>query len=403
MAEGKSIGYRRLLGDKPGSWIARRRVMKNGKQVYELSKLGSADDHADADGSDVLSWIQAQQKALAWTSSAKTNSSGELLVREAIGNYVLDYRARSNRATDILNIIINTHIVPTFGARKVNSLTTEELTQWRNTLAVTAPRRRQVAPGKSPRARSGKRVKVVGPWSPDAPDALRKRRASANRILGVLKAIFNFAFESGRVDSDLAWRRVKPFKNADEPRNRYLTTEQSAAFVQACDPDFRQIVIAALLTGADYGELRSVRVNACDPALRRLTVSAKRGPHSLVLTDEGIRHFATMSKGKEPDDYLFLRADGHPWGASHQQWRMDLASAKAGIVPGINFHILRHTYATHALRNGAAMQYVSKQLGHKSIKMTERHYAHVIPSDATEAILRAVPDQGLAPPDRKAA
>lgn len=44
-------------------------------------------------------------------------------------------------------------------------------------------------------------------------------------------------------------------------------------------------------------------------------------------------------------------------------------------------HILRHTFATHAVMQGVPLLYVSAWLGHHSIKMTER-YAHVIPSES---------------------
>ena len=43
-------------------------------------------------------------------------------------------------------------------------------------------------------------------------DGRRARKATANRILTVLRAILNRAFEKGLVADDTPWRRVKPFK-----------------------------------------------------------------------------------------------------------------------------------------------------------------------------------------------
>lgn len=40
------------------------------------------------------------------------------------------------------------------------------------------------------------------------------------------------------------------------------------------------------------------------------------------------------------------------------------------------FHKLRHTFASHLVQNGADLYYVSKLMGHSSIKMTEK-YAHL--------------------------
>ena len=71
------------------------------------------------------------------------------------------------------------------------------------------------------------------------PDAVRQRRATANRILGVLKAALNLAFREGYAMSDEAWRRVRPFREASAPKIRYLDHAEAQRLVNACDPAFR--------------------------------------------------------------------------------------------------------------------------------------------------------------------
>ena len=46
---------------------------------------------------------------------------------------------------------------------------------------------------------------------------MRRRRASANRVLTYLKAALNLAWRNGLVPSDDAWRRVKPFRSVEAP------------------------------------------------------------------------------------------------------------------------------------------------------------------------------------------
>jgi hypothetical protein len=61
------------------------------------------------------------------------------------------------------------------------------------------------------------------------PDAVRQRRASANRILGVLKAALNLAFREGHAASDDAWRRVKPGAEVeDDLRNSRQKTRKNS-------------------------------------------------------------------------------------------------------------------------------------------------------------------------------
>jgi len=57
---------------------------------------------------------------------------------------------------------------------------------------------------------------------------------------------------------------------------------------------------------------------------------------------------------------------------------------------GLSPHSLRHTYATRALEAGASIYDVSKALGHSSVMVTERNYAHVVPSDAAKRVQDAL-------------
>src|SRR6516162_9960495 len=62
---GLHIGYRKLKGRKgrpavAGTWVARHYV---GGRNYVVEKIGVADDFSDADGTKILSFAQAQDKA----------------------------------------------------------------------------------------------------------------------------------------------------------------------------------------------------------------------------------------------------------------------------------------------------------------------------------------------------
>jgi integrase len=57
------------------------------------------------------------------------------------------------------------------------------------------------------------------------------------------------------------------------------------------------------------------------------------------------------------------------------------AAARAGIDRAIRLHDLRHTYASHFIRDGGDIFRLSKYLGHASVLITERTYAHLAPDD----------------------
>lgn len=113
------------------------------------------------------------------------------------------------------------------------------------------------------------------------------RSATANRVLTVVKAALDHAYRDGQAPSDDAWRRVKPFRNVDLPKVRYLSTDEAARLMNACERSFRPLVQGALLTGCRYGELIVMRTSDYNPdsgtAFVRESKSGK--PRYVALTD----------------------------------------------------------------------------------------------------------------------
>ena len=64
---------------------------------------------------------------------------------------------------------------------------------------------------------------------------------------------------------------------------------------------------------------------------------------------------------------------------------MKLAVRYLGLNERLNFHSLRHTFATHLLQAGIPIYEVSKLLGHSSVKVTEV-YSHHIPNQMHSSV-----------------
>ncbi len=218
--------------------------------------------------------------------------------------------------------------------------------------------------------------------------------------MNVLKAALNHAFREGKVASDDAWRRVKPFREADAPKIRYLSPEEVRRLVNATDPTFRPMVQAALLTGCRYGEIAAFRVADLDQSASTITVrTAKSGKaRHVVLNEDGKLLFERHVAGKPGGALIFAKPDAQPWGKSQQHRRLREACEQAGISPPASFHILRHTYATMLLRGGAPLAVIASNLGHSDTRMTERHYAHLAPGHVADAVRAAMPRLGIVEP-----
>ncbi len=125
-----------------------------------------------------------------------------------------------------------------------------------------------------------------------------------------------------------------------------------------------------------------------------LSTSKSGKPRLIHLTDEGRDFFATAVLGRERGALVFLRADGSPWGRSHQFRPLREACNHAKIAPEIGFHILRHTYASRLVMRGVPMGVVAQQIG-DSEAITAKHYAHLAPSYVADMVRQALPPVGV--------
>jgi integrase len=231
----------------------------------------------------------------------------------------------------------------------------------------------------------------------DNENARRARRSSANRTLAILKAALNRVWRDGKVPSDSAWRRVEPFENVASARVRYLSVAEARRLINACDTDFRPLVEAALQTGARYGELTRLTVADFNPDSRTVAVlQSKTGKaRHVVLTDEGAAFFRQVCVGRAGNELIFRKGNNGQWLKSNQNFPMARACERAKIKPPINFHGLRHTWASLAVMNGVPLMVTAKNLGHASTNMVEKHYGHLSADYVVDAIRAGAPRFGF--------
>ena len=398
LTPGIFLGYRK--GPTGGVWITRvsaKAVGRTDGAAYLKKNLGTADDTADSNGADILSYKEAFAAALAFAEDCKTHDkpAAKYTVADAVADYLKEHYAKEGRSKDRTEHLYQAHILPALGKKLVTELSAKDIGAWLIKLAE-GPKR----------VRGGH----VVPFNKKDAEAVRQRKASANRVLTALKAPLNHAYRAGRVPSDDAWRRVAPFKRADAPKVRYLSADESRRLLNACGEDFRPVVRAALLTGCRYGELTALKVADLDADNGSVFIAAPKGgkPRHVPLTHEGRKWFEQWTAGKPGDALILGRTGGGAWGRSHQTRRMVEACKAARITPAVSFHDLRHTYASALATAGVPLQMIAEALGHADTRMTSRHYAHLLPSAVADAIRAHLPNLGgpdstVTPLRRKAA
>jgi integrase len=379
------------LGDgQAGTWVARHYV---GEQSYEVQKLGVADDvsdaDADADGVAVLDFWQAQEaarKAMVERAHTAHGKHGPYTVGAAMDDYIafLYHNRKSGADARYRDRAL---IRPVLGDVEVAKLTADKLRQWQQQMARTPARLR---------TREGLKQQYA---KLDTVEAKRARKVTVNRTLITLKAALNMAWREGKVASNAEWSRVKPFENVNTARIRYLSVAEAKRLINACDPDFRLLVQAALETGCRLGELVVLEVHDFNPDADTLAIRQSKSGKSrhVVLTEEGAAFFRQLCAGHPGSATMLQRADGHPWGRSQQGLLMTAACQHAKITPPINFHGLRHTWASLAVMAGMPLMVVAKNLGHRDTRMVEMHYGHLAPSYVAEAVRANAPRFGFKP------
>lgn len=361
---GLHIGYSK--GKRGGVWYGRK-YLGNGE--YLKWWVGLTDDITDSDGVEVLSFAEADAKIRLDPSGS---TDGKMVTINDVMDYYMKYQRSESRSARKTQYAIDKHIKPTIGTKRLSRLTVDSIRDWRDDLA---PAKKKKKFSDSPR------------------EQRRKRQASANRVFTILKAALNYAERMGKYRGEAPWKLVEPFKNVDATEHPYLSRDEAIRLQNACPADFRLLVRGALETGCRYGELTSMKVTDFNSDAGTVTVrESKSGKVRHVhLTKTGLQFFDELVADKKRSELIFLRADGEPWGKSHQWRPMKEACKIAKIDPPVPFKALRTTYGSLLAMEGVSLQVIAIALGHADTRITEKHYAHLLPSHVADTIRANLP------------
>ena len=97
------------------------------------------------------------------------------------------------------------------------------------------------------------------------------------------------------------------------------------------------------------------------------------------------RYFTLRNKTKTSNCALFISKRGDRLTSRYVQKKLQELRLSANLNKNVTPHKLRHTFATHLLKNGTNIRLVQELLGHSSISTTQI-YTHSNSKDLDEAI-----------------
>lgn len=348
---GGFLGYR--VGAKGGSWIARYRG-EDGKQHYKSLVLLAylPQNEYDAAVGEAKDWFDSQ--SLGFRARPGT-------VQEAADNYI-EYleQKKGKAAADDARWRVKGQILPVFGNTPLDRLKPQQIRKWFHSFVVAGN-----------------------------DEEVRKSKATANRNFATLKAMLNLAYKEGLVPSDRAWRGVDRFKNPDGSRKDYLNPNQVKKLLKVSDGNFRDLLKAAILTGARYGELCRLKAGDLDKSKGLLNIPyGKTGSRTFPLTQSTKVFFNQIAKSKLPDAPLLTRDGVHSWRRSDQTKPMREAVAAAKLPNSVVFYTLRHSFIADVIDQNMNVFDIAKITG-TSIDMIEKHYGKLFKGRVIEVLERS--------------
>lgn len=185
-----------------------------------------------------------------------------------------------------------------------------------------------------------------------------------------------------------------PLKRQPLPRN-ILSESQIERLLS--EPDVSELLglrnkaIIELLyaSGIRNMELRNLNINDIDLDQLQIIIHKGKNQKDRVIPigeiaaywiDKYLRSARGSLFSSFSNNVLFLSKSGRKITRGNLIWIVSKYSHKAGLGIQVTPHSLRHTCATHMLKNGADIRYIQEHLGHASVATTQI-YTRVIISD----------------------
>lgn len=162
----------------------------------------------------------------------------------------------------------------------------------------------------------------------------------------------------------------------------------------------RDILILEMFyaTGVRLSELVNIKFSDIDFKNRMIKIKGKGSKDRYVFYSKEcagyladyLKYSRNYFESNNKCEYLFLNQHGNKLSESGIEYIMNKILKESGINVHLTPHVLRHTFATHMLNEGADLMTVKELLGHSNISTTGI-YTHVSNEQLRRAYLNAHP------------
>lgn len=212
-------------------------------------------------------------------------------------------------------------------------------------------------------------------------------KSTISRKLSSLRTFYNYLISNGIVSTNYFSLVKNPRKDKSLPR--YVNDSDIDKMFMIPDTrkpiGQRNLVIIRMLyaTGVRVSELVNIKIKDINISERTIRILGKGSKERIVIfginTSRELKKYLDDGRRKldvRNSEYLFLNKDGNRLSDRYVRKIIDDIIVKASISMHVSPHMLRHTFATEMLNNGADLVSVKDLLGHESLNTTSI-YTHV--------------------------
>ncbi len=211
---------------------------------------------------------------------------------------------------------------------------------------------------------------------------------TVNRSLKPLNWIMNHAVKMGYIKEN-PFKEIKNIKGGNV-HDRWMDQNEVQRLLEAAasleDLDLCDFIRIGVNTGFRKGNLERLSIKDIESSViwARQTKSGK--PYWIPISSDALPVLQRLCKERPTGPLL---------NTTNVDRRFRFAVKKAGFyvkngdMQNVTIHTLRHTFAALYLKRGGDLYKLSKLLGHSSIAITEKNYAHLCPKemDAQAALI----------------
>lgn len=201
--------------------------------------------------------------------------------------------------------------------------------------------------------------------------------SSVNRKISTLKTYFKFLLREGvlqknpmlKVISPKSKKRLPVFIKEDQIENLLNKVEFEEGFIGERN---KLIIEMFYVTGIRLSELINIKIKSIDFENTLVKVLGKRNKERLIpLSENMLKELSNFIQKHHINNFLFTNLDGNKLYTKLVYRVVKKYISEISSVNKKSPHILRHTFATHMLNNGADINAIKELLGHANLSATQ--------------------------------